>query len=259
MFRLLDMNFQSSKFKLKNFVDSWEREMNPTSYSMPPKSCVICSTWQAHIQMAFLSWDSWVGVLKSRQLGFLRFWSPITLWADLGLQCGLKQSCSFRQELSNGMSHALCNQVNWVDSQLLLVGSQTGSLTPDLSFGHNLCFKCPNEQCKPILNIYILRAFQWYKERHNHWILTPEIALWNFGSPPRLHLPKWELPWECEGSLPHTPSHFLTLPGVCDVTPRLLLRPQLCNLFALVASPKLGLRHLEWNGLCFGNGIHHSK
>jgi len=25
-----------------------------------------------------------------------------------------------------------------------------------------------------------------------------------------------ELPWECEGSLPHTPSHFLTLPGVCD-------------------------------------------
>jgi len=31
------------------------------------------------------------------------------------------------------------------------------------------------------------------------------------------------LPWKCEGSLPHTPSHFLTRPGVCDVTPRLLL------------------------------------
>jgi hypothetical protein len=61
--------------------------------------------------------------------------------------------------------------------------------------------------------------------------------------------PKWELPWECEGSLPHTPSHFLTLPGVCDVTPelplaltpglplaltpRLPLGPHSCNAFAL--------------------------
>ncbi len=26
-----------------------------------------------------------------------------------------------------------------------------------------------------------------------------------------------------EGSLPHTPSHSLTLPGVCDATPGLLL------------------------------------
>ncbi len=49
MFRLLDMNFQSSKFKLKKFVNSWEREMNSTSYSMAPKSCVTCSTWQAHL------------------------------------------------------------------------------------------------------------------------------------------------------------------------------------------------------------------
>jgi len=79
------------------------------------------------------------------------------------------------------------------------------------------------------------------------------------------------LPWECEGSLPRTPSHFLTLLGVCDVTPGLLLGPhpydffaltlwvplgpQPCNPFALVASPKLGLRQSrsslegawEWN------------
>jgi len=41
------------------------------------------------------------------------------------------------------------------------------------------------------------------------------------------------LPWECEGALPHTPSHFLTLPGVCDVTPGLLLGPHPCNAFAL--------------------------
>jgi len=49
MFRFLDMNFQSSKFKLKKFVNSWEREINSTSYSMPPKSCVTHSQLDKHI------------------------------------------------------------------------------------------------------------------------------------------------------------------------------------------------------------------
>jgi len=209
--------------------------------------------------MVFLSQDSQVGVSKACQMGLPRLWNPITLRADLWLRCGLKQSCSSRRKFFNGMLQALWNQVNWVDSWLFLVGSQTGNLIPDLSFGHNLCFKCPNEQCKPILEIYVSRAFQCHKKNvTSHWGLTPEIALWSFGSPPGLHLPKWELPWECEGSLPHTPSHFLTLLGVCDVTPGLFLGPHPCNLFAftpglllgsqrcnpfaLIASPKLGLR-----------------
>jgi hypothetical protein len=71
-----------------------------------------------------------------------------------------EESCSSRRELSNGMLHDVSNQVNRVDSQLFLVGSQIVSLTPGPSFGHNLCFKCPNEQCEPILNIYVPRAFQ---------------------------------------------------------------------------------------------------
>ncbi len=66
-----------------------------------------------------------------------------------------------------------------------------------------------------------------------HWVLTAAIAFWSFRSPPGLHLPKWELPWECECSLPHTPSHFLTLPGVHDVTPGLLFGPHPCNAFTL--------------------------
>jgi hypothetical protein len=41
-----------------------------------------------------------------------------------------------------------------------------------------------------------------------------------------------------------TPSHFPTLPGVPDVTPGLPFGPHPCNPFALVASPKLGLRQL---------------
>jgi len=39
-----------------------------------------------------------------------------------------------------------------------------------------------------------------------------------------------------------TPSHFLTLPRICDVILGLPLGPHPCNLFALVVSPKLGLR-----------------
>ncbi len=40
------------------------------------------------------------------------------------------------------------------------------------------------------------------------WFLTPAIALWRFGSPLGLQLPKWELIWECGGSFPHTLLHF---------------------------------------------------
>jgi hypothetical protein len=141
-----------------------------------------------------------------------------------------------------------------------MVGSQIDNSTPGPSFGHNLCFKCPNEQCEPILDIYASRAFRWYKERHKTLSLTPAIALWSFGSPPGVHLPKWELLLECECSFLHIPSHFFTLPGVCDVTPRDPLGPHPCNAFALipglllsshpckpfalVMSPRLGLRQI---------------
>jgi hypothetical protein len=62
------------------------------------------------------------------------------------------------------MSHVACKWGNWVDSWLLMVGSQFASLTPNLSFGHNLCYKCSNGRCEPIWDIYALITFQWYKE-----------------------------------------------------------------------------------------------
>jgi hypothetical protein len=37
------------------------------------------------------------------------------------------------------MWHATCTLGNWGDYQLLVVGSQSGTLIPNLSFGHNLC------------------------------------------------------------------------------------------------------------------------
>jgi hypothetical protein len=136
------------------------------SHHLPPYS-ILCSSPRRLHPNGYFSWDSRVGVPKSRQMGFPGLWSPITLRADLGLQCGLTQSCRYRRDLSNGMSHVLCSQVFRVDSRLLVVGSQTGSSTPGPSFGYNLCFRCLNEKYEPILDIYASRAFQWYKERHD--------------------------------------------------------------------------------------------
>ncbi len=62
------------------------------------------------------------------------------------------------------MWHATCTQGSQGDSIFLMVGSQTTNLTLGPSFGHNLCFKCLNGSCDPILNISISKAFQWYKE-----------------------------------------------------------------------------------------------
>jgi hypothetical protein len=84
-----------------------------------------------------------------------------------------------------------------------MVGSQIGNSTLGHFFGHNLCFKSPNGSCKPISNIYVPKAFQWHKESLNLMSLTRAIALWKFGSPLGLQLPKWELTWECGGSFPH--------------------------------------------------------
>jgi len=89
-----------------------------------------------------------------------------------------------------------------------MIMNQIGNLTPNPFFGHNLCFKYPNGSCEPILDIYVPRAFQYYKENFNTMGLTPAIAFWKFGGPSGLQLPKWELAWECGGSFPHTFPYF---------------------------------------------------
>jgi len=188
--------------------------------------------------MVFLSQDSRVGVPKSCQRALSRLWSPITLRADFGSRCSLKQSCRSRRDLSNGMWHVVCSQVNLVDSWLFLVASQIGSLTSGPFFGHNLCFRCPNEQCKPILDIYVLKYFQWYKKRHNILSFVPSIRPLKFQESPETPSPEVGVALGVWGFIP---SHFPTLPGVCDVTSWLPIGPHLCNPFALVVSPKLGL------------------
>jgi hypothetical protein len=143
-----------------------------------PHIVYFASLRGTHIRMAFLSRDSRGGVPKLSRFGFLGIWAIVTFCLDLRLGWGLNQSCSFPQELSNGVSHSTCTHRGQVDSRLLMVGSQIVNLIPDPSFGHNLCFRCPNGPCKAIFDIYTSIAFQWYKEHPNarcfdpcNWIL----------------------------------------------------------------------------------------
>ncbi len=101
---------------------------------------------EAHIQMTFC--------LKTPKC------ESIILRSNLWLGWSSKQSCSPRWNLSNSMSHATWTWGNRGDSRLLVVRSQIANLTPILSFGHNLCFRCPNESCEPISDIYVPRVFQ---------------------------------------------------------------------------------------------------
>jgi hypothetical protein len=123
------------------------------SHHLPPYN-ILCASPRGPHPNGFLFRDSQVGVPKFPQLGFSRLWGRITSCADLWSQWGLKKNCIFCWELSNGMSHVACTHGNQVDSRLLMFGSQNANLTIGLSFGHNLCFRCPNERCEHILDIY---------------------------------------------------------------------------------------------------------
>jgi hypothetical protein len=112
--------------------------------------------------------------------------------------------------------HKLPTRGNRVDSRLLVVGSQTTNLILSHSFDHNLCFRCPNGSCEPILNIYISIAFQLYKK------LFKPIGFF----PCNCALKIWESIWDSNShngsSLGSVRVHSLTLLallGACEVTP----------------------------------------
>jgi len=89
---------------------------------------------------------------------------------------------------------------SWVDSQLLVVGSQIANLTPSPSFDHNLCCRCPNGSCKAILDIYTSRTFQRYKKHFNSRCFDPcnrALNFWESQRTPKSHFR------ECEWR-PHT-------------------------------------------------------
>jgi len=149
------------------------------------------------------------------------------------------------------MWHTTYMQRNRVNSWLLVVKSQIANLTPGLSFGHNLCFRCPNASCTTILDIYVSIAFQWYKELFNplgfdacnHFLNIRE----SIGTP----IPKVGVPLGVWRSIPHTLLHSREHATWLSSFP-LGLQP--CNPFALVANPRLGLWHSWIGALTLGKG-----
>ncbi len=126
-------------------------------------------------------------------------------------------------ELSNGMWHTTCMQGNQGDSQLLVVESQIVNLAPDLSFGHNLCFKCPNGWCEPILDIYFSKSFQWYKEHFNPMSFDLCNCLIKFQESIRT------LTGSSFGSVGVHSLPLSCIPKRWNVTPKLTLGPHLCK------------------------------
>jgi hypothetical protein len=116
------------------------------------------------IQLSFCPKAPKLGVSKFPKLGLPRLWMPITSCADLRLKWYLKQSCSPCQKISKDMWHATCMQINQGDLWLLVVKNQIGTLIPRSFFGNNIYFKYSNGSRKPILDIYVSRSLQWYKE-----------------------------------------------------------------------------------------------
>jgi hypothetical protein len=94
-------------------------------------------------------------------------WELITPDCKVWSRRGLNQTCSPRRDLSNDVSHSRFGGREKVDSRLLVVGSQTASLTPGPSFAHNLGYRCSNDQCEAIFYIYASRPFQWHQEHFN--------------------------------------------------------------------------------------------
>ncbi len=94
-------------------------------------------------------------------------WELITPDCELGSRRGLNQTCSPRRDLFNDASHSQFGLREEVYSRLLVVGSQTASLTPGPSFAHNSGDRCPNAQCEGIFDIYASRPFQWHQEHPN--------------------------------------------------------------------------------------------
>jgi len=169
------------------------------SHHLPPYSILCVTSWHPHPN-GFLSRDSQGGVPKLSQFGLSGLCEFITLCSNLRLGWGLKQTCISPWELFNDELHSMCTHRGWVDSRLLVVGSQIVNLTPDPSFFHNLFCKCPNGSCEAILDTYTSIAFQWHKERLKVKCFDPCNRTLKFQESRRIPKSPFR-EWECH---PHT-------------------------------------------------------
>jgi hypothetical protein len=149
------------------------------SHHLPPYSILYVRPRRLHPN-GFLSWDSQSEVPKLSWFGLPGLWTTITSRLDLRSGRGLNQTCSPPQEISNAMSHSTFQRRIWVDSRLLVVGSQIVSLTFGPFFANNLGCNCPNGSCEAILDIYTSRPFQRYKKHFNARCFDPCNRLLSF-------------------------------------------------------------------------------
>jgi hypothetical protein len=147
-----------------------------------------------------LSQDSQGGVPKLSRFGLSGLWELITPSSDLRLEWGLEQTCNSPQEFSKGVSQFTCTHQNWVDSRLLVVGSQIVNLTRGPSFDNNLCCRCSNGSCETILDICTSRTFQQYEEHFNARCFDPCNQALSFQESRRTPSSHF---WECKFH-PHT-------------------------------------------------------
>jgi len=130
-----------------------------------------------------------------------------------------------------------------------MVKNQIGSLTPDLSFGHNLCFQYPNVLCKPIFDIYFSKKLQLCKEFFNPMsfnLCNCPLKIWKFT---RTLIPKVGAHLGVFGFIPlHSP----TFPRAQNVTYKLHFWPTPLQALALVVNLRLWLWHelqtMQWHG-----------
>ncbi len=129
-----------------------------------PRYSILCTSPRHLHPNGFLSQDSQGGVLKLFRFRLPILCELITICSNLRLGWGLKQTCNFPWEVSNGVLHSTYTHRGRVYSWLLVVGSQIVDLTPAPSFCHNLCCICPNGSYEAIFDIYTSISFQWYKD-----------------------------------------------------------------------------------------------
>jgi hypothetical protein len=132
--------------------------------------------------------------------GLSELWTTVTPNFRVRSQQGLNQSCSPCRDLFNAILHSRIGHREEVDSQRLVIGSQTTSLTPGPSFAHNLGCRCPNDQCEAIFNIYFSRPFQWHQEHPNSRCFAPCCRTLNIRKSQRTPTPNFS---KCWASPPH--------------------------------------------------------
>jgi hypothetical protein len=151
-------------------------------------------------QMALFPGTPKVESRNCPSFGLPGLWDIIASRPNLRSGRGLNQTCSPLRELSNAVLHFPSARWERVDSWLLVVRSQTTSLTPGPSFAHNLGCRCPNDQCEAISDIYTSRPFQWHQEHLKARCFAPCCRTPIIRE--SLRTPNPQL-WECEFH-PHT-------------------------------------------------------